>query len=309
MTTVRPSVAVEPFRVFDVRVARVRRIGHSFARVTFAGPDLDRFADNGLDQRIKLVLPLPGLGVDPMPRGPGWPARWRALPEPLRNPLRTYTVRGVRPAQREVDLDMVLHGATGPASRFALHARSGDEAALVGPDASYDGRHGGVEFQVPTTCDRPLLFAADETALPALANILTSLPRACTGRTVIEVPHADDRLVLGAPDGVAVDWLVRGGRPHGALLVEAFLGAPSTGAGDAAGAAGDVSAAVDEDEEALLWDVATDVAAGSGGGCYAWLAGEATAIRTIRRHLVADLGHDRRAVSFMGYWRAGRPEV
>ena len=41
---------------------------------------------------------------------------------------------------------------------------------------------------------------------------------------------------------------------------------------------------------------------------YAWLAGEAGAIKTLRRHLVTDRGVDRRAVAFMGYWRQGRAE-
>ena len=42
---------------------------------------------------------------------------------------------------------------------------------------------------------------------------------------------------------------------------------------------------------------------------YAWLAGEAGVIKTLRRHLVVDLGWDRRAVAFMGYWRRpGRGE-
>ncbi|MFD2353280.1 SIP domain-containing protein [Nonomuraea ferruginea] len=31
-------------------------------------------------------------------------------------------------------------------------------------------------------------------------------------------------------------------------------------------------------------------------------------IRTLRRHLVAERGMDRRAVAFMGYWRLGRSE-
>lgn len=39
------------------------------------------------------------------------------------------------------------------------------------------------------------------------------------------------------------------------------------------------------------------------------LAGEAGAIKAFRRHLVTDLGVDRRAVAFMGYWRLGRAEV
>ena len=35
---------------------------------------------------------------------------------------------------------------------------------------------------------------------------------------------------------------------------------------------------------------------------------EAAAIKRIRRHLVRDVGFDRQAVSFMGYWRKGRAE-
>jgi iron complex transport system ATP-binding protein len=41
---------------------------------------------------------------------------------------------------------------------------------------------------------------------------------------------------------------------------------------------------------------------------YAWLAGEAGAIKSLRRHLVVDRGLDRRSVAFMGYWRRGRTE-
>ena len=31
-------------------------------------------------------------------------------------------------------------------------------------------------------------------------------------------------------------------------------------------------------------------------------------MQTLRRHLVSELGVDRRAVAFMGYWRLGRAE-
>ncbi|MCY1159333.1 MAG: siderophore-interacting protein, partial [Citricoccus sp.] len=47
---------------------------------------------------------------------------------------------------------------------------------------------------------------------------------------------------------------------------------------------------------------------GPHGRWYAWLAGEAGAITSIRRHLVKDLGIDRKCVSFMGYWKQGRAE-
>ena len=40
-------------------------------------------------------------------------------------------------------------------------------------------------------------------------------------------------------------------------------------------------------------------------GLYAWIAGESGVVTTLRRHLVKELGMDRRQVAFMGYWRRG----
>ena len=60
---------------------------------------------------------------------------------------------------------------------------------------------------------------------------------------------------------------------------------------------------VDVDRD-LLWD---SPAAGE-GEFYAWIAGEAATIKTLRRHLVSDCGVDRRRVAFMGYWRLGQAE-
>jgi NADPH-dependent ferric siderophore reductase len=266
--------ATEPFRLFPVTVRRTVRLSPSFVRITFTGEELDRFADNGFDQRIKLILPLADRGFTDLPTGPGWKAAWRRLPQDRRNPARTYTVRAVRRHQREVDLDMVLHGDGGPASRFASRAAPGDQAALLGPDARFPGRHGGMEY-APTAGHRgPVLLAADETALPAVAAILERLPGEARGEVVLEVPDAADRLPLEAPTGIILTWLVRDGRPHGSRLV---LEVPA-----AAARLGNRS-------------------------LYTWLAGESTAVTQLRRHLVTRLGHDRRSVTFMGYWRRGHP--
>jgi len=62
---------------------------------------------------------------------------------------------------------------------------------------------------------------------------------------------------------------------------------------------------VDVDTE-ILWEVPDEVAAVP---LYAWLAGEAGVIRTLRRHLVVERGLDRRAVAFMGYWRLGQADA
>ncbi|MEV2238263.1 siderophore-interacting protein [Micromonospora sp. NPDC049891] len=300
------TLPVAPWRLFAVEVRAVRRLSPSFVRVTFTGPDLDRFADNGYDQRIKLALPLPGqVGVH-LPQGPDWYARWRALPDHERNPIRTYTVRAVRPYLSEIDVDLVLHGDGGPATRWARRVSPGDEIAIVGPDSAYGGDHGGVEFRPPSTgC---LLLAGDETAVPAISGICERLPLDARGRVLLEVPEAGDALSLITPPGVKVTWLPRGAGGYGSRLVAAVAAAAGELLAGVAGApvapAGQLVDEVDVDHE-ILWEV-PDVPPAA--PLYAWLAGEAGVIRTLRRHLVTERGLDRRAVAFMGYWRHGRPD-
>ena len=108
---------------------------------------------------------------------------------------------------------------------------------------------------------------------------------------------------LRLPEGVQVRWLARADRPRGELLVPAVHAALV----DLGVCAAPAPAPEDVDlDTELLWEVPEDPAAGA--GCYAWLAGEAGAIKTLRRALVAEHGIDRRAVAFMGYWRLGRAE-
>ncbi|MBY8870261.1 siderophore-interacting protein [Micromonospora sp. PLK6-60] len=296
------TLPIAPWRLFDVEVRAVRRLSPSFVRVTGTGPDLDRFADNGYDQRIKLALPLPGEHTVRMPAGPDWYARWRALPEHRRNPVRTYTVRAVRPHLAEVDVDLVLHGDGGPATRWARRARPGDRIAVVGPDAGYPGEHGGAEFRPPSTGQ--LLLAGDETAVPAIGAILERLPPDARGRVLLEVPEAGDALPLTAPPGMAVTWLPRGGAGHGSRLVPALAAAATDLLDGRTRPAAPPVAEVDVDAD-VLWEVPAEAAPTP---LYAWLAGEAGVIRDLRRHLVGERGLDRRAVAFMGYWRLGRAD-
>ncbi|QGN48374.1 siderophore-interacting protein [Micromonospora sp. WMMD558] len=296
------TLPVAPWRMFTVEVRAVHRLSPSFVRVTFTGPDLDRFADNGYDQRIKLAFPLPGERGARLPEGPDWYARWRALPEHERNPIRTYTVRAVRPELSEVDVDLVLHGDGGPATRWARRVRPGDGIAILGPDAGFDGDHGGIEFRPPAAGH--LLLAGDETAVPAICAILERLPATAAGRVLLEVPEADDVLPVTAPAGVTVSWLARGGDAYGSRLVPAVSAAATDLLAGAAGGAEEPVADVDVDAE-ILWEVPTPAAPVP---VYAWLAGEAGVIRTLRRHLVSERGLDRRAVAFMGYWRIGRAD-
>ncbi|WP_420888423.1 siderophore-interacting protein [Cellulomonas iranensis] len=312
-TVATTAPTATPFRMFHVRVAALRRLCPSLLRVTFTGDDLDRFADNGFDQRIKFFLPMAGASyADLMDLGRtgDWYGTWRALPAEQRHPMRTYTARGVRPHPRELDVDVVLHGDSGPASRWASTAQVGDELVVMGPNADHAGPHGGVDFVPPARTDR-LLIAGDETALPAIAGIVERLPRDAVGEVLVEMPWSDDRLELGAPEGVRVHWLGRDGREHGDLLVPAVQAACARLLPGQAPAPDLDLEDVDVDA-GLLWEVpvdyATHTALTAEAHLYAWLAGEAGVIKTLRRHLVRDCGVDRKAVAFMGYWRQGKCE-
>ncbi|WIB35144.1 siderophore-interacting protein [Curtobacterium sp. MCJR17_043] len=121
------------YRVFSVRVAAVTSLTPHFVRVTLTGAELAEFSAVGLDQRIKVLLPLDGHGFSDLPEGEDWFAAWRALPDATRNPIRTYTVRSFRPDAHELDIDFVAHGDGGPASRWVSACRVGDELRIVGP--------------------------------------------------------------------------------------------------------------------------------------------------------------------------------
>jgi NADPH-dependent ferric siderophore reductase len=296
---------VPAFRPFEVQVARVHRLTPHFRRITFTGPDLHEFASNGADQRIKVLLPLPGARLGHCSTGPDWYTEWRALPADRRPPMRTYTVRSARPSQREVDVDFVVHGATGPASAWAQRADAGDEVVLVGPNAGFPGPTGGVEWRPPADATA-LLLAGDETAVPAISAIAETLPPGTGARIVLEVPTDADVLDLEVPPDVRLTWLPRQCgttvRPRGALLTAAVCSAIEELGGRATG--GDTD---DLDADDPVWEV-PDGAPGT-AGAYVWLAGEAGVVTRLRRYVLQEGGVDRRSVAFMGYWRQGRTET
>lgn len=119
--------------------------------------------------------------------------------------MRTYTIRALRPARGEVDVEFVLHGDNGPASRWAMRARPGDRLAMTAPLASAGGEKLGYEWKPPRGVRR-ILIIADETALPAAAGIfetLDDLPLAPRVEALIEVPRSDDIQPLSPPPSCA----------------------------------------------------------------------------------------------------------
>lgn len=303
---------VSPYHLVASTVSRITELGRGFRRFTFTGPSVHQLDSGGFDQRVKLILPLPGRGFDSLPTGGDWYPQWRELPDELRNPVRTYTIRALRPAAGEVDIDIALHGRTGPASRWASDARIGDTLFIYGPNAEHGGPYGGVDFLPPAHTDQYLL-AGDPTAFPAIASILATLPDDARGLAVLEVDHPTDGAALGrVPAGVQVRLVVRDAGLGGSPLVPAVEQA----AAELCGATGchDVAPTELDDvdiDTGLLWEAprnGVDGPARDTTRLYAWLAGEAGVIKTLRRHLVSERGIDRKSVAFMGYWRQGRAE-
>jgi len=304
--------------VFSVRVAAVSSLTPHFVRVTLTGDELGAFSSVGLDQRIKVVLPIPGHGFTDLPDGDDWYTAWRALPDATRNPLRTYTVRSFRPDAHELDIDFVAHGDTGPASRWVAGCGVGDELRIVGPavPSSPDELPSGAAEFAPGAANR-ILLAGDETAAPAICAILEALDVTTVGHVFIEVPTDADRLPVTAPAGVEVRWIARNGASHGVRMTDHVHAWASTAVSSVSSVA-PVSASsfvsadsataeladVDVDHQ-TLWDVPT---AESHRPVYAWIAGEAACIKELRRHLVRGVGLDRKQVAFMGYWRHGKAE-
>lgn len=292
--------AQQTYRLFDVALKQRTVLSPSLTRMVFAAPDVANMKTGGPDQRIKVFFPLPGQDAPQVPQGEDWYARYRALPEGERPPMRTYTIRALRPETGEVDIDFVLHGETGPASRWATHARVGDRIGLLAPDAQVADSSQGFEWKPPADVQRVLLVA-DDTALPAVASILEDLarwPHPPQVQAFLEVAHDADVLPLAAPVGAQLFWLAREGAAYGQLLqqaVQARVGPLGLRAAE------QHLAEIDIDQD-ILWEQAS----AQGGGLYAWVAGEAGAVMAIRRHLVKDCGIDKRAITFMGYWRHGK---
>jgi len=292
--------ATSPYRLFDLTVLRRTALTPALARFTFTGPEVTRMATAAPDQRVKLFFPDAAGRPADMPRRPDWYSIWKAMDEATRSPMRTYTIRHLRAAQAEVDVDFVLHGDSGPASSWAMRAAPGDKLQMTAPDAEFEGEMAGYEWKPPQGV-RDVLLIADETALPALAGILDELarlPAPPTTQAFVEVPASEDRLRLPTWPRLEVTWMDRHGwtgdePPMLAAARRARLPQPN--------AIGQVLPSVDIDTQ-ILWDRAETAR----HGFYAWVAGEAGSVLAIRQHLVKERGLDRRALNLMGYWRRGR---
>ncbi len=211
-----------------------------------------------------------------------------------------------------MDVEFVLHGDNGPASRWAMHAQPGDRLAMTAPDANAEGPKQGYEWKPPQGVRR-ILIIADETALPAAAGILETLdglPLKPGVEALLEVPRSND--VQPLPQSAKLRWLARDtedGCQHGELLIRALRdinlhkeiqalgGTPANTTTSAT--TNDES----DDEDGPLWEPAT---LDDSAPFYAWIAAETKVAMRLRRYLVNERGLPKQYVTSMGYWRQGK---
>jgi NADPH-dependent ferric siderophore reductase len=226
-------------------------------RVTFAGHGLAVLTAGLPAASVRLLLPSSGSREPVLPT---WNGNEFLLPDGRRPTIRTFTPRRVTAAPGELDLEIVIHG-DGPSSRWADAVEPGAVAAVSGPGRGYAIDPDAAGF----------VLAGDESAIPAVSQLLECLPPETQVQVHLEVADPQGRVPLPNHPSAAVEWHdLPGGAVPGDALVAA---AEST-------------------------DVSPDTRV--------WVAGEAAAVQRIRRHLFEDRGLSRAHATVRGYWKHGR---
>jgi NADPH-dependent ferric siderophore reductase len=225
--------------------------------VTLAGPELRGLVVEQPAASVRVLLPAAVGGELVIP---AWTGNEFLLPKGRRPTLRTLTPRRLDSGRLELDLDVVIH-AGGAASDWGAAAPPGSECAVSGPARGYV-----IDPESPG-----FFLAGDETAIPAMGQVLEWLPADKPVRVEIEIASPSARLTWPERANTVINWL-------------------DLSAGSAPGQA--LVAAVSE--------------ASLGPGTRIWVAGEAAAVQQIRRHLFEARGLPRAHASIHGYWKHGR---
>lgn len=199
----------------NLTVLRREELSPHMVRIVAGGEGFSSYVNNGyVDRYVKIAFPQPGVAYpEPLDL---WAVR-ESLPREQWPYTRTYTVRWVNEAARELAIDFVIHGDEGLAGPWAAKARPGDSLVFTGPGGAYN----------PDPAADWHLFAGDEAALPAIAAAIESLPPHARGLAFLEVDSEAEIQPVAAPAGLSIHWLPRNGVPAGSseLLVTAVRNA------------------------------------------------------------------------------------
>lgn len=207
----------------------------------------------------RISLRAPGLGT--LDYRPGQDLMLLVAVDGRRPVRRRYTIRRLDPGTDTMTVDVVLHGA-GPGEQWIRSARAGSTVEGIAPR--------GKVFTSPEADWH--LFVGDESALPATAAMVESLPAPAAATVLLEIPDRADAQPIETAATLHAQWLPRDGRTAG--------------------------------EPAALLHAVRDVELPPGRG-HAYVMGEAKVVLALRE-LLAERGLEPEQVSPKAYWGRGR---
>lgn len=255
-----------PINVRQLEVRAIRDLGPGMRRITLSGPQLGAFTTaDGI-----AVPPLRNEGFDDHVKvivaGPG-----QSAPVP---PIQVeghldWNPPGGRPEGKDYT-PRRYDSTTGELDLdFVRHgtgpAATWAEQVRVGDPAWIAGPKDSL--LLPREVDW-LLVAGDSTALPAIGRLLEELPDDAVAHVFVEIPNADHEIPLDPGPKVTLSWLHTDTSPSVNPLAQAIRD--------------------------LDWP---------DGQVYAWVAGEATALKEIRSYLKHERQVPRDCLEVTGYWR------
>ncbi len=248
----------EPPPLNPVVVADRIELSPRLIRLTFEGDGLCELVVAEPAASVRLLVPAPGTDDLVIP---DWDGNEFLLPDGSRPALRTFTPLRVDNDAGQLDLEVVRHPG-GAVSNWAEAVAPGAPAAISGPGSGYRFRDG---------VERLIVFA-DETAIPAVTDLLAAAPPELSLDVHVEAVTDNAQIDLDLRLGDSVEWHVtqRSELPGG-RIVEAV---------------GELEGLPD----------GTDI----------WAAGEASAMHAIRTHLFDALALERKRATVRGYWKPAR---
>ena len=188
-------LAIPGVQPLEMRVAESDNLGPRMRRIVLEADAFERF-EYRPGQDVMLVLSNEG-------------------DRPL---SRRYTIRRVDRGRKMLELNIVVHGDTGPGARWVSAARPGTPVNGVGPR--------GKIFLKPDADWH--VWLADESAAPASLAMLEALPPGVPGTAFVEIADAQDQLPFQAGHMHRVHWLQRGSASTdlGRLLLDALNSLP-----------------------------------------------------------------------------------
>ena len=228
--------------------------------VTIEGPELVGFEVTEPAASVRLLLPRSGAGS--ALEIPTWTGNEFLFDDGTRPPIRSMTPLEVDPHAGRLTVAVVLHGL-GMLARWAEAQPVGDEVAISGPGAGY---------AIPAADQ--FLIVGDESAAPAMGQVLRGIPSDSTVDVIVEVAGLDARPIIPEHPGARVQWRVlEEGQPPGSAMVEAV-------------------AALDTPPNVRVW-----------------AAGEAAAVQRLRKVLIGERALPRSHCVIRGYWKHGRDGI